>query len=57
MVEKRARGLSLFLLLSHSKWLPNQEKRNVNLTKKKFAKCGHWAVNCFKQTLKFHGLK
>ena len=25
--------------------------------KKKFAKCGHWAVNCFKQTLKFHGLK
>ena len=57
MVDKRARGLSLFLLLSYPKWLPNQEKRNVNLTKKKFEKCGNWAVNCFKQTLKFHGLK
>ena len=57
MVNNPARGLSLFLLLNHCKWLPNQIKRNVNKTQKQFAKRAHWARNCFKQTLKFHGLK
>ena len=37
-VNNPARVLSLFLLLSHYKWLPNQIKRNVNKTQKQFAK-------------------